>query len=127
MGALGGIRVVDLSTGIAGPYCTKMLADAGADVVKVEPPGGDPLRRWSATGAEPDGRDGALFRFLNTSKRSVVAAPDDPAVAALARDADLVVESFLADEHADPAPAARTRSLDPRELAGRATRSPPAG
>src|SRR3984957_5641980 len=59
---LEGVRVVDLTTDIAGPYCTKVLADAGADVVKVEPPAGDPLRAW---------RSGALFEFLNTSKRSV--------------------------------------------------------
>jgi crotonobetainyl-CoA:carnitine CoA-transferase CaiB-like acyl-CoA transferase len=55
-------RVLDLSTNIAGPYCTKLLADAGADVVKVEPEGGDPLRHYGS---------GALFEFLNTSKRSV--------------------------------------------------------
>ena len=64
---LDGIRVVDLSTEIAGPYCTKLLADAGADVVKVEPADGDPLR-WGP-GWRPRG---ALFEFLNTSKRSVV-------------------------------------------------------
>src|SRR4051794_22319647 len=48
---LNDLRVVDLSTWIAGAYCTKLLADAGAEVVKVEPPGRDPLRRWSASGA----------------------------------------------------------------------------
>ena len=63
---LYGIRVVDLSTEIAGPYCTKLLADAGADVVKVEDADGDPLRRWGASAS--DGLDGALFEFLNTSK-----------------------------------------------------------
>ncbi|HEV3450385.1 MAG TPA: CoA transferase [Acidimicrobiia bacterium] len=78
------IRVVDCSTDIAGPYCTKLLADAGADVVKVEPrAGGDPLRSWGS---------GALFEFLNTSKRSVTLPTDDPAFAELCRAADVLVE-----------------------------------
>ena len=73
---LTGLRVVDLSTGIAGGYCTKVLADGGADVIKVEPPSGDPLRRWSASGADiGPGEDGALFNFLGASKRSVVVDP----------------------------------------------------
>src|SRR5262245_16411429 len=72
---LAGLRVVDAATEVAGPYATKLLADAGADVVKVERPSGDPLRRWTAAGAElRPGEDSALFRFLNTSKRSVVGA-----------------------------------------------------
>ncbi|WP_231987027.1 CaiB/BaiF CoA-transferase family protein [Mycobacterium sp. E1386] len=71
---LAGYTVVELSTGIAGAYCTKLLADGGADVVKVEPPGGHPLRSWSASGAViPPGGDGALFSFLAGSKRSIVA------------------------------------------------------
>jgi crotonobetainyl-CoA:carnitine CoA-transferase CaiB-like acyl-CoA transferase len=74
---LAGFTVVDLSTGIAGAYCTKLLADGGATVTKVEPPEGDPLRRWSSSGAaiEP-GSDGALFSFLAGSKHSVVIDPE---------------------------------------------------
>ncbi|MEY2421266.1 MAG: hypothetical protein QOI95_1333 [Acidimicrobiaceae bacterium] len=62
---LHGVRVLDRTTEIAGPYCTKLLADAGADVVKIETGDGDSLRRW---------RSGALFEFLNASK---VAATGD--------------------------------------------------
>ncbi|WP_416955243.1 CoA transferase [Streptomyces sp. Agncl-13] len=74
---LTGCSVVDLSTGIPGAYCTKLLADGGAQVVKVEPPEGDPLRRWSASGATiRPGDDGALFSFLACSKESVVGDPE---------------------------------------------------
>ena len=84
---LDGLRVLDASTEVAGPYATKLLADAGADVVKVEGLDGDPLRRWTAAGVDlADGEDAALFRFLNTSKRSVVGAVGD-----LAAGADIVV------------------------------------
>jgi len=77
--------VVDLSIGIAGAYCTKLLADGGAQVVKVEPPTGDPLRTWSASGATvASGSDGALFSFLAGAKQSVVADAGSP------RDIELV-------------------------------------
>ncbi|BBY76189.1 CoA transferase [Mycolicibacterium parafortuitum] len=94
--ALSGYVVVDLSSGIAGAYCTKLLADGGAEVIKVEPPQGDPLRRWSASGADiVDGTDGALFSYLACSKRSVVADPgaDTEFVDALLADADAVIWS----------------------------------
>jgi len=94
MRGLQDLRVIDFSTDIAGPYCTKLFADAGADVIKVEDPAGDPLRRWSATGADLGDEDGALFRFLNASKRSIHGAPEDDEVAALIEGADLVAESF---------------------------------
>lgn len=73
---LSGYTVVDLSSGIPGAYCTKLIADAGADVVKIEAPEGDSLRSWSASGAELNGSDGALFGFLAGGKQSVVADPD---------------------------------------------------
>src|SRR5581483_7182426 len=106
---LAGLRVVELASDIAGPYATKLLADAGADVVKIEhPDGGDPLRRWSA--ATPDaalqpGDDGALFRFLNASKRSVAIDWRTPAgraqVRELAATADVVVESLAPEAGLD--------------------------
>ena len=86
-----GLRVLDLSSGIAGPYATKLLADAGADVVKVEAATGDPLRRWTASGADPGDEDSALFRYLNTSKRAVVGGLSDPSVADLVAAAGVLV------------------------------------
>jgi crotonobetainyl-CoA:carnitine CoA-transferase CaiB-like acyl-CoA transferase len=80
---LDGVRVLDATVGIPGGYATKLLADAGADVVKVEPEHGDPLRR-----------QGALFAFLNASKRSVQAggrAAESSSVDKLVDGADIVV------------------------------------
>ena len=66
-----GLRVLDLSGEIAGGYASKLLVDAGADVIVVEPPGGDPLRRFtSAIAPLPDGEDGVLFGFLRASARA---------------------------------------------------------
>ena len=96
---LDGIQVVDLTTGIAGPYCTKLFADAGAEVVKVEPVGGDPLRRHTLSARTTGPEGGPLFRHLNGGKRSVVGDLDDPRVAALLPGTDLVVEDGL-DRHA---------------------------
>lgn len=81
---LSGLSVLDLAGGIAAGHCTKLLADAGARVTKIEPTTGDPLRTWSSLGrtqgetTTPDGADSALFRYLNTLKRSIVADPSDP-------------------------------------------------
>ncbi len=109
--------VVDLSSGIAGAYATKLLADGGADVVKVEDPDGDPLRRWSASGAPvAPGDDGALFSFLASSKRSVVVdvaeAGDRARLDALLARADAVVWSEGSRVAADEswAPAALRRA-----------------
>lgn len=95
---LDGFRVVDLSSWIGGAYCTKLLADGGAEIYKVESPAGDPLRQWSASGASiAPGADGALFNFLATSKRSVVVdaarASDLDALGAVLAAADAVIWS----------------------------------
>ena len=92
------LLVVELSVGIPGAYCSKLLVDGGAEVVKVELPEGDPLR-WRPSGgvAPADGADGALFQYLAAGKRGVVADPSDESsldrVRSLLRDADVVVWS----------------------------------
>jgi crotonobetainyl-CoA:carnitine CoA-transferase CaiB-like acyl-CoA transferase len=105
--ALSGLRVLDLSTEIAGPYCTKLLADAGADVVKVEAvPDGDPMRGW---------RSGALFEFLNTTKRSVTG---DWRVLAAAVDILVVDGGIPVDALRDDNPALVVVTLSPFGLDG---------
>jgi len=94
--ALGDVRVVDLSRVLAGPYCTMMLADLGADVVKIERPGeGDETRTWGPPYA---GGEAAYFLAVNRSKRSVAVdlkQPDGRAlVLELCARADVVLENF---------------------------------
>jgi crotonobetainyl-CoA:carnitine CoA-transferase CaiB-like acyl-CoA transferase len=100
-GPLAGIRVVDCSTVLAGPYCTMMLADLGADVVKVEPPEGDATRGWGPpwVGDEADGtRTAAYFLAVNRNKRSIRLDLKQPDGAAVLRrllvGADVLIENF---------------------------------
>ncbi|KUI22468.1 acyl-CoA hydratase [Mycobacterium sp. GA-1285] len=90
--ALAGLRVVELGSDIAAPYCTKLLADLGADVVKVESPWGDRLRSW--------GPGGGLFEYLNAGKRGLTVDLDTPPGLAMVHDliaqADLLVEDLPA-------------------------------
>ena len=67
---LGGLRVADMSTVIFGPYCTQILADLGAEVIKVEPEGGDASRNIGASAKTPF--MGPLHMRMNRGKRSVV-------------------------------------------------------
>ena len=100
---MSSLRVVDLSTGIPGAYCCRLLADAGADVVKVESLEGDPWRAWSAGGADIDvDTGGALFQFLHHGVRSVVGALGNDEVHGLVAGADVVIESSEPDAF-DPA------------------------
>ena len=106
-GALSDIRVLDVSTEVAGPYCARLLADFGADVVKVEPLTGEPGRRLEPLADGVDGPDSsAFFAFLNTNKRGIAlnleSVQGQALFRALARRADVVIESFkpgYLDEH----------------------------
>ena len=70
--ALEGLRIVEYGSLVAGPYCAKLLADGGAQVIKVEPPQGEELRRPAYSFAEEEEQSRAgLFQFLNTNKRGV--------------------------------------------------------
>lgn len=99
-GPLAGVRVVDLSRALAGPYATLMLADAGADVVKVEhPQGGDDSRGWGPPFLEADGASiSTYFLSVNRNKRSVTLDLKDEGDVArlhdLVADADVLVENF---------------------------------
>jgi crotonobetainyl-CoA:carnitine CoA-transferase CaiB-like acyl-CoA transferase len=97
-GPLAGLLVADFSRILAGPYATMLLADMGAEVIKVEGPRGDDTRTWA-----PPVRDGVATYYLgvNRGKRSVVLdlrTPEDAAAAReLARRADVVIENFKPD------------------------------
>ncbi len=71
-GPLAGYRVVEIAEGVAGPHTTRSLADAGADVVKIEPPHGDRSRGWAPSIGGDDGDDSPLFREMNRNKRGIV-------------------------------------------------------
>ena len=92
--ALAGVRVLDLSQVMAGPFCTMLLADMGADVIKVEPPGGDSSRQMGAS----LGTESPSFWALNRNKRGVVVNLKDPKGAEICRRlaarADILVENF---------------------------------
>ncbi|WP_235899855.1 CaiB/BaiF CoA transferase family protein [Tritonibacter aquimaris] len=103
-GALKGVKVLDLSRILAGPTCTQLLGDLGADVIKVENPktGGDDTRQWGPPYVtDADGNDtdlSAYYMCANRNKRSVsidIATPEGQAqIRALAQDADILIENF---------------------------------
>lgn len=98
-GPLQGLRVVEVGEHIAGPYCTKLLADLGAHVHKVEPSSGDPLRFWGPFARGEVGPDqGGLFEYLNSGKTGGTVDPsNDQDIAVLHEllaDADMLVENL---------------------------------
>ncbi len=102
MKPLAGIRVVELARVLAGPWCGQLLADLGAEVVKIERPGtGDDTRHWGppfVTAGDGTPRDAAYYHATNRGKRAVaidIRTPEGQAeVRALVRDADVVIENY---------------------------------
>ena len=126
---LANIRVLDFSKVLAGPLCSQYLADLGAEVIKLEPPGGDDTRKWPPF----DGHEGTVFLAVNRNKRSLaldLKAPEGLAICLrLAAAADVVIESY------GPGVASRLgigdealRALNPRlvycSISGYGTRGP---
>lgn len=103
--SLAGLRILDLTRVLAGPFCTQLLADLGADVIKIERPGaGDDTRKWGPPFLkDAEGRDtteSAYYLSANRNKRSVavdIAAPEGQAlIRRLLKDCDVLVENFKA-------------------------------
>ena len=94
-GALAGIRVLDLTRILAGPLCAMMMGDMGADVIKVEPPGGDATRGWGPPFAAGES---AYFLGVNRNKRSVTinlaVGAGQKLLAGLIEQADVVIDNF---------------------------------
>ncbi|NYT25095.1 CoA transferase [Alcaligenaceae bacterium] len=94
-GALDGVRVIDLSRVLSGPYCTQILADHGAEVIKVEPPAGDETRTW---GPPFVGDVAAYYQGLNRNKRGIWLDLSSPSggrgLLQLLEGADVLVENF---------------------------------
>lgn len=104
------LRVVEISDRLAGSYCGKLLADAGAQVRKMEPPQGDPLRSYTATCSPlPDGQASPLFCYLNAGKSSLSVSPDSPRYRAELAAADVIVVT-------GGAARAAALGVDPRAL-----------
>lgn len=103
-GLLSGFRVLDLGSGISAPWCTKILADYGAEVIKVETPGsGDLARRMGPfAGDDPDPEKSLTFLYLNTNKKSVTLDPSSVSgrklLHRLVADADVLVENHPPDQ-----------------------------
>lgn len=98
-GALAGLKVVDLTRILAGPFCTQMLGDHGAEIIKVEPPHGDDTRTWG-----PPFKDdqSAYFAGVNRNKKSISLdlskAPGQEILFKMLEDADVLIENFKAGQ-----------------------------
>jgi crotonobetainyl-CoA:carnitine CoA-transferase CaiB-like acyl-CoA transferase len=93
---LAGIRILDLSVSVAGPFSSMLLADLGAEVVKIEPPSGDISRKWGPPFVEEN--SSAYFYALNRNKKSITldlkSAEDKRTLTSLIKKSDILIESF---------------------------------
>ena len=94
MGALRGLKIIDLSRVLGGPYCSQALADHGAEVIKLEPLGGDETRGWGPL----RGRHGVYFKGVNRNKKGIAVdlatAEGIELLLRLLEDADVLLENF---------------------------------
>ena len=94
-------KILDLSRVLAGPFATQLLADLGAEVLKIEPPEGDPTRQWGPPFEAGDEGESAYFRCANRGKHSLVLDLADPGdrgrLHDLLHQSDVLVENFLPD------------------------------
>jgi len=105
---LAGLKVVEVATEIAGPYCGKLFVELCAEVHKLEPPQGDPLRWWGPfPGGTPDPQRSGLFAYLNDGKQCRTIDPDS--VRELLADADVLIDDLTAEQR-------RQWGLDPDRL-----------
>jgi crotonobetainyl-CoA:carnitine CoA-transferase CaiB-like acyl-CoA transferase len=100
--SLAGLKVLELGQGVSAPYCAKLLAGYGAEVVKIEPPTGDPARRHGPfPGDEPHPERSALFLFVNTGKQGITLDVRTPRgrqiLLDLVRESDVLVENHPPD------------------------------
>ena len=99
-GALEGLKVIDLSRVLGGPYCGQMLADHGADVIKIEPPQGDETRTWGP----PFDKEGisAYFAGINRNKRTIALDLSKPegreVLLKLLGEADVLIDNFKTEQ-----------------------------
>ena len=105
-GFVSDLRIIDISQGVAGPLASKLLADQGAEVIKVEPPEGDYSRCYAPfAGETPDSEQSLTYAFFNTSKKGVtldVGTPDGAELLTeMARRSDVLIEDLPPGEMAE--------------------------